>query len=235
MKKKTNNKRLTNMKKITILMVAIMSLLSVCLSLTACSKDKNNIEKVLELERMVSDFNDLVSMISEDDSQELNEMLSLHIEQTEQLLEKMELEILLSGPFDDNNAIVEIHPGAGGVDSQDWAEMLFRMYVRYAERNNFKIDILDYQSGEEAGIKSATIKITGKFAYGYAKAEKGVHRLVRISPFDSNKRRHTSFASVEVTPEIEKALSLLHSILPSQTYALENIKQEILDNKYLEE
>ena len=172
------------------------------------SKDKNNIEQVLKLESMVSDFKDLVSMISEEDDEELSFMLDDHINNTKELLEKMELEILLSGPFDDNNAIVEIHPGAGGVEAHDWADMLFRMYLRYCEQNNYKVDILDQLSGEEAGIKSVTFEVKGDNAYGMLKGEKGVHRLVRISPFDSNKRRHTSFASVEISPIFEDNIEI---------------------------
>ncbi len=117
-------------------------------------------------------------------------------------LQALELRAMLSGEDDDKNAIISIHPGAGGTESQDWADMLFRMYLRYAEKNGFQINIMDYQDGEEAGLKSATIEISGEFAFGYLKAEAGVHRLVRISPFDAGKRRHTSFASVFVLPEI---------------------------------
>ncbi len=118
-------------------------------------------------------------------------------------LEQMKLETLLSGPYDKNNAILTLHAGAGGTEAQDWAEMLFRMYVRWAERRGFQTETLDYLAGEEAGIKSVTFLISGLNAYGYAKAEKGVHRLVRISPFDASGRRHTSFASLEVMPELD--------------------------------
>ena len=119
------------------------------------------------------------------------------------LIEETELRMMLSGDHDKANAILTIHPGAGGTESQDWASMLYRMYLRYAERNNFKVQVLEYMDGEEAGLKSATIHLEGAYAYGYLKAETGVHRLVRISPFDSAKRRHTSFTSVFVIPEIE--------------------------------
>ena len=117
-------------------------------------------------------------------------------------LEKFEIETLLSGKYDSNNAIVTIHPGAGGTESQDWAEMLYRMYTRWAMKNEYQVKELDYLEGEEAGLKSVTFEIIGEYAYGYMKCEKGVHRLVRISPFDSGGRRHTSFASVEILPEI---------------------------------
>ena len=111
---------------------------------------------------------------------------------------------MLNGPYDKNNCILEIHPGAGGTESCDWASMLYRMYTRWCEKKNYKVEVLDYQDGDEAGIKSVSLMIKGLNAYGYLKNEKGVHRLVRLSPFDSNNRRHTSFASVEVTPEIEQ-------------------------------
>lgn len=118
-------------------------------------------------------------------------------------VEKLNKLLLLSGPYDKNDCILEIHPGAGGTESCDWASMLYRMYTRWCEKRGFKITILDYQEGEEAGIKSVSLLIKGLYAYGYLKGEKGVHRLVRLSPFDSNNRRHTSFASVEVTPDID--------------------------------
>ncbi len=121
----------------------------------------------------------------------------------EETVEETELQTLLSGEHDDNPAIVTIHPGAGGTESQDWAEMLFRMYLRWAEKRGFDTEITDYQAGEEAGLKSVTFLVEGDYAYGYLSAEIGVHRLVRISPYDAGARRHTSFASVFVTPEIE--------------------------------
>ena len=117
-------------------------------------------------------------------------------------IEKLELNLLLGGEYDANNAIITIHAGAGGTEAQDWAQMLFRMYTRYCERSQFKTEILDFQDGDEAGIKSVTIQANGHNAFGYLKADKGVHRLVRISPFDANARRHTSFAAVDVMPEI---------------------------------
>ena len=122
--------------------------------------------------------------------------------------ELFEMRVLLSHPYDRSNAIVELHPGAGGTESQDWAEMLYRMYTRYAENKGFKVKVLDYLDGDEAGIKSVTLAIEGPFAYGYLKAERGVHRLVRISPFDSSGRRHTSFASVDVMPEFQEEIEI---------------------------
>lgn len=127
----------------------------------------------------------------------------INLKRLETELDKFDVQKMLSGEYDDANAILTVNAGAGGTDAQDWAEMLLRMYVRWAEGKGWKVDMLDKSDGEEAGIKSATIKITGKFAYGYAKAEKGVHRLVRISPFNANGKRQTSFASCEVTPIIE--------------------------------
>ncbi|MFV0255806.1 MAG: peptide chain release factor 2 [Erysipelotrichaceae bacterium] len=115
---------------------------------------------------------------------------------------KFEIKVLLSEEYDSSNCLLSIHPGAGGTESQDWAEMLLRMYQRFCEKNNFKINTIDYNAGDVSGIKSVTIQISGNYAYGYLKSEKGVHRLVRISPFDSGGRRHTSFASVDVTPEL---------------------------------
>lgn len=122
----------------------------------------------------------------------------------DQEVEKISLLLLLNEPYDHNDCILEIHPGAGGTESCDWAMMLYRMYTRWCEKKQYKVELLDYQAGDEAGIKSVSMKIKGNNAYGYLKNEKGVHRLVRLSPFDSNNRRHTSFASVEVTPEVEQ-------------------------------
>lgn len=118
-------------------------------------------------------------------------------------LESMELEVLLSGPYDSHNAIISLHAGAGGTEAQDWVSMLMRMYTRYCERAGYKVEVMDYLAGDEAGVKSVTLSIEGINAYGYLKSEKGVHRLVRISPFDTNGRRHTSFASADVLPQVE--------------------------------
>ena len=123
-------------------------------------------------------------------------------------LEAINILVLLNGPYDKDDCILEIHPGAGGTESCDWANMLYRMYQRWCEKNNYKVQLLDYQPGDEAGIKSVSLEIKGYNAYGYLKNEKGVHRLVRLSPFDSNNRRHTSFASVEVTPEIDQDITV---------------------------
>ncbi len=140
--------------------------------------------------------------------QEIVEQIEIFIIDMPENLENLNMFLLLSGPYDKNNCIMDIHSGAGGTEACDWALMLSRMYTRWCEKKHYKIEMLDYQAGDEAGIKSASFLIKGPNAYGYLKNEKGVHRLVRLSPFDSNNRRHTSFASIEVTPEIEQDNSL---------------------------
>lgn len=163
-------------------------------------------DKIARYEKLKETWEDLVTLVSlaieEDDETVLDEVKTGY-KQLCADLESMKLETLLSGKYDKNNAILTLHAGAGGTEAQDWCEMLFRMYVRWAERRGFKTETLDYIDGEEAGIKSVTFLLEGLNAYGYAKCEKGVHRLVRISPFDSAARRHTSFASLEVMPEID--------------------------------
>ena len=149
---------------------------------------------------LLSAHKDLEELISfEDDS--FMDQIEASFEDLKNKTKEFELQILFTGEFDDLNAIVEIHPGAGGTEAQDWADMLYRMYVLYAEQHHFKMQLISFEPGEEAGVKSVTLQISGKHAYGLLKGEKGVHRLVRISPFDANKRRHTSFASVNVVPE----------------------------------
>ena len=125
-----------------------------------------------------------------------------------QKLDKAEIYLLLSGPYDKNNCLLEIHSGAGGTEACDWADMLFRMYLRYLEKNNYKYEVLSYLDGDEVGLKSASIRVIGSYAYGYLKSEKGVHRLVRLSPFDANHKRHTSFASVDITPEFDNNIDI---------------------------
>ena len=164
---------------------------------------KAKISDYKELADGVSALGDLVDMaISEDDESFTEEILS-ELSALQKSYDRQRIETLLSGEFDKNNCILSIHPGAGGTEAQDWAEMLYRMYCRYAEKHGFKVKLLDYLDGDEAGLKSATILISGNYAYGYLKSEGGVHRLVRVSPFDASGRRHTSFASVEVMPELE--------------------------------
>ena len=142
-------------------------------------------------------------LLREEYDEELFAELETEMKEFLKAVEAFELQMLLSDEHDQNSAILEIHSGAGGTESQDWASMLLRMYTRWAEQHDYKVETLDYQAGDEAGIKSVTLSIKGVNAYGYLKAEKGVHRLVRISPFDSSGRRHTSFSSVEVTPELD--------------------------------
>lgn len=147
-------------------------------------------------------------LVKEEADADLREELEVDLTALVKALNKFELFMLLNEPHDKNNAILELHPGAGGTESQDWASMLLRMYTRWAEQKNFTIETLDYLAGEEAGLKSVTLLIKGHNAYGYLKAEKGVHRLVRISPFDSSGRRHTSFASCDVTPELDDDIDI---------------------------
>lgn len=169
--------------------------------INAANAIKDKVNTFYSLESEVEELTVAFELILEEPDAGLQEELETQIEEVGGHLNRFELEILLSGPYDANNAILELHPGAGGTESQDWAEMLYRMYTRYAERKGFKVEVLDYLVGEEAGIKSVTIKIKGTNAFGYFKAERGVHRLVRISPFDSGGRRHTSFCSCDVMPE----------------------------------
>lgn len=145
--------------------------------------------------------------VSEKD-EETFELLHEEAKDLEELIKSTEISVMLSNEDDSSNAIISIHPGAGGTESQDWAEMLYRMYLRWAERSGFKIEVLDYQNGDEAGIKDVSFIIKGENAYGYTKVENGIHRLVRISPFDSNAKRHTSFASVMVSPEVDDNIDI---------------------------
>ncbi len=176
------------------------------------NKAQSTIQRANEIKEILSQYSDLkksfdsivesVDMALEDP--EYMVLLEDEINTFKTEIEKVETKALLSGKYDFNNCILELHPGAGGTESMDWALMLYRMYTRYAQRKGFKINVLDYQPGSEAGIKSVTIEVIGKYAYGLLKGERGVHRLVRISPFDSNARRHTSFCSCDVAPEIEE-------------------------------
>ena len=162
-------------------------------------------EKKKQYDLLNSKYEDLlvlVEMIEEDNS--FLDELENSINELDKEINDFQIIILLSEEYDDSNAILELHPGAGGTESMDWCEMLYRMYLRYADKMNYKVEVIDYLAGDEAGIKSVTIQVKGKNAYGYLKAERGVHRLVRISPFDANKRRHTSFVSCDVAPEIDE-------------------------------
>lgn len=149
-----------------------------------------------------------MEILKDDYDEEVFAFLASSYSKLEKDYEDLSVMLLLSSPYDESNAIMEIHSGAGGTEACDWADMLYRMYLRYAEKKNYKVELLDYQAGEEAGIKSVTFLVKGDYAYGYLKGEKGVHRLVRLSPFDSSNRRHTSFASVDVTPEVDQNIEI---------------------------
>lgn len=168
-------------------------------------------DSVEEYQRLIDRYNDLKVLwqLGMDEAEEslYPEVLEM-VESVQKDIEHLELNVLLSGEYDGNNAILTLHAGAGGTEAQDWAQMLLRMYVRWAEKNGYKVETLDFLAGDEAGVKSATILVSGHNAYGYLKAEKGVHRLVRISPFDASGRRHTSFAAADVMPEIDDSVEV---------------------------
>lgn len=157
-----------------------------------------------DAKKLKSSLEGLEELISLSDDLEIRKEVEEELSSLEELMSSLEVATLLNGPYDNLSCFLEIHPGAGGTEAMDWASMLLRMYERFCDANNYKYEVIDYLKGEEAGIKAVTLRISGNMAYGYFKWEKGVHRLVRISPFDSNKRRHTSFASVSVVPEFEK-------------------------------
>ena len=165
---------------------------------------KNKVEKVSELKQKINDNFDIIKELKNTNDNELKELIEQDINFIDNTLDELEIEILLNGPYDKLNAIVELHSGAGGTEACDWVNMLYRMYDRWCNKKKYKIEVIDCEYGEEAGIKSITLIVKGINVYGYLKNEKGVHRLVRISPFDSNSRRHTSFASVDVTPLFEQ-------------------------------
>ena len=165
---------------------------------------KNIISSVNSLTDSISDA---LSMLDEGDN-DITKLLEEELDELKSLVYKLEIQTYLNGKYDKNAAIMEIHAGAGGTESCDWAQMIYRMYSRYAEKNGYSITLLDRQDGEEVGIKSIMFQVSGDFAYGYLKGEKGVHRLVRISPFDANKRRHTSFAAVDVIPEVDSDIEV---------------------------
>lgn len=167
-------------------------------------------ESINLAEQYQSSLGDLAALLElQDEGEDVTSDLQEELSRLEESLSETELQTLLSGPHDRNDSIVTIHPGAGGTESQDWAEMLLRMYLRWAEKRGYRTEVTDYQVGEEAGIKSVTFLVEGEFAYGYLCSEIGVHRLVRISPYDAAGRRHTSFASVFVTPEIEEEIDIV--------------------------
>ncbi len=176
------------------------------------SQERNRIEAQLNafssVEQKIEDSEVLIEMAEEEGDEELLKEAENNLKEVEKELNELEVKKVLSGEYDKNNAIVTIHAGAGGTESCDWAEMLMRMYLRWAERKGFEVEILDLQENEEAGIKSATLLIKGPYAYGLLKSEHGTHRLVRISPFDANARRHTSFSGVIVVPEIDDEVEI---------------------------
>ncbi len=175
--------------------------------------EKNDLVSIIDsytkLSSQYSSMDETVEVLKTEFDEEMMAMVEEEVLSAQEAFEKFEIKILLSHPYDHSNAILELHPGAGGTESQDWAEMLYRMYTRYAEQKGFKVKVLDYQTGDEAGIKSVSILIEGDMAYGYLKAERGVHRLVRISPFDSSGRRHTSFCSLDVMPEFNEEIEIV--------------------------
>jgi peptide chain release factor 2 len=171
------------------------------------SRLQEGLDQTAELARLTDDARTYLELVREGEG--VLDELAAAVQTLGARAEEIELATLLTGESDAASAIVEIHPGAGGTESQDWAEMLVRMYVRWAERHRFKVETLDYQAGDEAGIKSVTLGIQGANAYGYLRAERGVHRLVRISPFDAQARRHTSFASVDVVPEVTEDVDVV--------------------------
>ena len=173
-----------------------------------CNNNKDLLSQLDELSNHFKQINTLIQSLSKDEEDMMVELIQQEYQQLLSKYEDFEIKILLSHPYDRNNAIIELHPGAGGTESQDWAAMLQRMYLRYCSLKGFKVEILDYLEGEEAGLKSCSMLVSGPLAYGFLKSEKGVHRLVRISPFDSGGRRHTSFASVDVIPQFNDDINI---------------------------
>jgi peptide chain release factor 2 len=180
---------------------------------TSLLRERRGLERRLEtIEKLRADAEELAAwqelLAADEEAVSGDADLERFLARLQSDLDRLDLELKLSGPDDDKNAIVSIHPGAGGTESQDWAEMLLRMYLRWAERDGYQVEMLERQDGEEAGIKSATFAVRGPYAYGYLSGEAGVHRLVRISPFDFQARRHTSFASVDVYPEVDDEVKI---------------------------
>ena len=183
--------------------------------ISAATALRKELEKWRTLHDAATEWADLLALLAlEDEPGELAQEAEQVVAKLLEELEAYELASLLSGDYDHNDAIVAIHPGAGGTESQDWAEMLLRMFVRWSESNGYAVEMVDYQGGDEAGLKDATFFVRGTNAYGFLKSEQGVHRLVRISPFDTNARRHTSFTAVEVLPEIDDTIQI--EILPEE-------------------
>jgi peptide chain release factor 2 len=161
-----------------------------------------------DIAEKLKDLHGLAGLLEEEPDEGMQEEVAADLAAIEQEVEKLQFALMLNGEHDERDALMSIHAGSGGVDAQDWAEMLFRMYLRWAERHRFRTQVYDYTEGEEAGIKSATVEISGRYAYGYLRSEIGTHRLIRLSPFDAAHRRHTSFAKVEVMPDIEDTIEI---------------------------
>lgn len=179
---------------------------------TTTQKEKNSLERMqkayLKAKNTLTDTDELYALANEENDEETLLLCFEDAPKLKESITSLEIAMMLSGDDDDKNAIVSIHPGAGGTESQDWASMLYRMYLRWAERENFSIEVLDLQDGDEAGLKDVSFVVKGENAYGYLKVESGIHRLVRISPFDSNAKRHTSFTSVMVSPEVDDDIDI---------------------------
>lgn len=178
------------------------------LTLKDISELKNLTQDIKSLKEETQNNLDLIELLLVEKDDELIHNLEEEALKQCEKLEKLSILLLLNGPYDKNNCTLEVHSGAGGTEACDWAAMLYRMYLRYCEKHNYKVNIIDYQEGEEVGIKSATLEIKGTNAYGYLKGEKGVHRLVRLSPFDAANKRHTSFASIDIIPEFDNTINV---------------------------
>ncbi len=170
--------------------------------------NRNLIATFKKNEKTLNDLSESIDELTKSYDEDLMTLVDDDYESAQSIFQDFEMQVLLSNDYDHANAILEIHPGAGGTESQDWASMLYRMYQRYAQKNGYGFEVIDYEDGDEAGLKSCSVLIKGDLAYGYLKGESGVHRLVRISPFDANSRRHTSFASIEVTPEFNDEIDI---------------------------
>ena len=205
--------------------------------------DKNNALKSVvnayrTLESELEDMDTTRALLLEEDDETMKQDLEQSVQDFKNELDQFELQLLLDGPYDANNAIMELHPGAGGTESQDWTNMLLRMYQRYCEQKGFNVEIADYLPGDEAGVKSVTLIVKGHNAYGYLKAEKGVHRLVRISPFDSSGRRHTSFASCDVIPQFnntEIEIDINPDDITNREAAMKTLKSKLYQLKIEEQ
>lgn len=176
--------------------------------ITKLKRLESEVETYKKLEQELDNINEMTILLINEPDEQLELEVIKSTRKLEKEINELEVKTLLSGKYDQNNAILTLHPGAGGTESQDWVQMLYRMYLKWASNNDYNVKELDYLEGDEAGIKSVTFLISGEYAYGYLKGEMGVHRLVRISPFDSGGRRHTSFASLEVLPEISEDIVL---------------------------